>query len=519
MGADHQILFLMDEELKIGDVLDGKYLLVRKLGEGGFGHVYLAQDTLLKERYVALKCLKISEHVRETDLIWEMDFLATLADPHVVRFYHHFKSQDNFFLVMEYCPGGSLRQMLQTEGKIKPEKATSWIIELCHTLQRVHDHDIVHHDLKPENILFSLNDTPKIADFGVANTRGGTISYMCPELLLPAESVSKTDGRVDIYALGVTLFELLTGQNPFFNLSEDDLINAKIRLDFGETKLPEWLKEILLKALHPKPELRFQNMVEFKEAIESRHVPYVFDLKRIQAHKAAQKADWFLSRKRYLKALKIGNQALNQDAYCVSALITSGKCELYLKRVERAEAYFERAVKCNPRVNIQKELGWIYLEKRRFSEAISVLHDHLQREASDYEAYNLLIEAFYETGRYEAAIDLIEIILKDYRENSCFENNLLICCILLGDLSRARLLVRNKHNPFFLYNLRLFREDPVSWNHENGGTLKSKLIFQDFRHGQKQRKKRNTLIIEKEDGNTLKFDKPIVCLGDFLETI
>jgi len=503
----------MEENLEIGDVLDDKYLLVRKLGEGGFGHVYLAQDTLLNERYVALKCLKIDESERESYLIREMDFLANLADPHVVGFYHHFQNKNTTFLVMEYCPGGSLRQLLQTEDKVNPEKATGWVIKLCYTLQRVHDHDIVHHDLKPENLLFSLNGTLKIADFGVANTRGGTHSYMCPELFLPAENVSRTDGRVDVYALGVTLLEMVTGKNPFFHLSEGELLNAKIRLDFGDAQLPEWLKEILLKALHPKPELRFQTMREFKEAIESRHVPYVFDLKRIRAQKAAQTAESHLSRKRYLKALKVGNQALRQDPNCVGALITAGKCELLLKRVERAEAFFERAVKLNPRVNIQKQLGWIYLEKQRFPEAISMLHDHLQREAADYEAYNLLVKAFYETGRYEAAIDLIEIILKDYRKNNCFENNLLLCCILLGTPSESLPLIQDRENPFWVYNWSVYREKPAAWDKENGRPLKSKLIFQDFRHGKSSKRKQNTITIEQEDGGRLELQNPIICLG------
>ena len=295
----------MDEEFKSGDLLDDKYLLVRKLGEGGFGHVYLAQDTVLKEHYVALKCLKIDESARERYLIREMDFLSTLADPHVVGFYHHFQTKDTLFLVMEYCSGGSLRELLAAEGEVAPQKAADWVIQLCGTLQKVHAHGIVHHDLKPENILFNAEGTLKIADFGVANTRGGTLSYMCPELFLPTENVSRTDGRVDIYSLGVTLLELVTGQNPFFHLSEGDLLNAKVRLDFETAKLPEWLKEIVLKALHPKPELRFQTMQELKEAIESRHVPYIFSRKRIQAHKAALKAEWYLSRRRYVTALKV----------------------------------------------------------------------------------------------------------------------------------------------------------------------------------------------------------------------
>lgn len=503
----------MDEDFKSGATLDDKYLLVRKLGEGGFGHVYLAQDDLLEERYVALKCLKIDESAREQYLIREMDFLSTLADPHVVGFYHHFRNENNLFLVMEYCSGGSLRQLLATKRRVTPEKAAGWIIKLCGTLQRVHDHGIVHHDLKPENILFSRDGTPKIADFGVANTRAGTPSYMCPELFLPAENVSRTDGRVDIYALGVTLLELVTGQNPFFHLSEDDLLNAKVRLDFVTAELPEWLKEIVLKALHPKPELRFQTMQEFKEAIESKHVPYIFSRNRIQAHKAAMKAEWYLARRRYVSALKISEQALSQDTHCLGALITAGKCELLLKRIERAEKFFEQAIKLNPRLNIQKELGWIYLEKRRFPEAISMFHDHLQRQAADYEAYNLLIKAFYETERYEAAVDLIEIVLKDYKDNNCFENNLMLCLILLDQAPEDFSLLRDKTNPFLLYNWSIYKELPPSWDREGRVTLKSKLIFQEFRHGNNRKRKRNIITIEQGDADRLEFQAPIICIG------
>ncbi|MDD3472665.1 MAG: serine/threonine-protein kinase [Syntrophaceae bacterium] len=314
--------------------MDEKYLLVKKLGEGGFGYVYLAQDILLEEHYVALKSLKINENARKEILIREMDFLAKLADPHVVGFYHHFKNRDSLFLVMEYCPGGSLRTLLLKEGRIRLENATGWVIQLCDTLQRVHDHGIVHHDLKPENILFGSMVEIKIADFGVANTRGGTLSYMCPELFMPGERVSRTDGRVDIYALGVMLLELVTGRNPFFHFSEADLLNAKMRLDVGILEMPEWFKEIVLKALHPKPELRFQTMQEFKEAIESHHVFYLFEYKRLLAHKAALRAERYLSRRRYLTALKVSRQALTQDPNCILALVTAGKCELLLKRVD-----------------------------------------------------------------------------------------------------------------------------------------------------------------------------------------
>lgn len=254
-------------------------------------------------------------------------------------------------------------------------------------------------------------------------------------------------------------------------------------------------------------------MQEFKEAIESKHVPYIFSRKRIQAHKAALKAEWYLSRKRYVTALKVSEQALSQDPHCLGALITAGKCELFFKRIEHAEKFFEQAVKLNPRVNIQKELGWIYLEKRCFAEAISMLHDHLQRQAADYEAYNLLIKAFYETGRYEAAVDLIEIVLKDYKDNNCFKNNLMLCLIFLERTSEGFSLLRDKTNPFLLYNWSVYKELPPSWDREGRVALKSKLIFQEFRHGDDRKRKPNIITIERNDAERWEFEKPIICLG------
>lgn len=503
----------MDKNFINCDILDDKYLLIGKLGEGGFGHVYLARDKLLEDRYVALKYLRLDEHSREQNLIQEMNFLSSLADPHVVGFYHHFRDGENLVLVMEYCAEGSLRDLLTAKRKVSNKLAAAWIKMLCNTLQKVHDHGIVHHDLKPENILFTREGTPKIADFGVANTRGGTFSYMPPELFLATENVSRTDCRVDIYSLGLTLLEMVSGQNPFSDLPDARLLQAKVRLDFIPDELSEWIKEIVLKAIHPKPELRFQTMQEFKEAITSKHVPYIFSRNRIQAHKAAQKAEWYLSRRRYVSALKISKQALHQDPRCLSALVTAGKCELLLKRIERAENFFEKAIKLNPRINIQKELGWIYLEKKRFPEAISMLHDHLQRQAADYEAYNLLIKAFYQTNRYEAAVDLIEIVLKDYNDNSCFENNRMLCLILLDHAPEDFSHLDNRTNPFSLYNWNVYNETPPSWERESNTTLKSKLIFQEFRHGNARKHKQNIITIEPENGHRLQFQEPIICIG------
>jgi tetratricopeptide (TPR) repeat protein len=413
---------------------------------------------------------------------------------------------------MEYCGGGSLRDKIKKKIILDQYEVISWAKELCNALHVVHEKGIVHHDLKPDNILFSGEEKIKIADFGVANTRGGTISYMAPELLMASGSVSRKDGRVDIYALGVTILEALSGINPFYIMSEEDALLKKINLDFIPQSIHSWLKEVLLKALNPKPELRFQSMLEFFEALESRHVPYVFNQKRIQAHNTALKAEWHLNRRNWSRTLKLTEQSLFLDPSCLKALLTAGQCELFMKRIDKASYYFEKAIHLNPRVNIQKELGWIYIERGRYAEAISMLNDHLQRNAADYEAYNLLIKIFYLTERYEEAAELINIILKEYQANMCFENNLFICRLLLG--VQGNKLFRNMGiNPFIRYNWTVFAETPASWDENGRISLKSKLLFQEFRFGNIKKWKNNVLVIENEKGKQWRFKQPIVSLG------
>ena len=150
---------------------------------------------------------------------------------------------------------------------------------------------------------------------------------MAPELSL-GEAVPGTDPRIDIYALGITLVELLLGTNPLRSVSGRELLRSKIRHDFIPISLDRWVQEILLKATHPIPEQRFQTMLEFREAIESRRVPYVFDRNRIKAQKLAGRATSLLARKKWQSAKKACRAALRLSADCVAALIVAGRTEL-----------------------------------------------------------------------------------------------------------------------------------------------------------------------------------------------
>jgi tetratricopeptide (TPR) repeat protein len=120
----------------------------------------------------------------------------------------------------------------------------------------------------------------------------------------------------------------------------------------------------------------------------------------------AAKAEKLLARKQATAASKCIHQALYASPDCVAALIAAGRYNLFINRIDEAKQHLDRALSLNPRIHIQKELGWICLETGNYSQAISLLIDHLQRNAADYEAFNLLLECFYRTGRYDAGMQL-----------------------------------------------------------------------------------------------------------------
>jgi len=256
--------------INVGDQFAGTYRALRRLGEGGWGEVYLAEDELLG-RQVAIKLLHDRDAEDQTDLVHEMMSLDQLHHPGVVTFYHHLAIELTLFLVMEYCEGGSVRDHMRLQPA-RVETVMQWVLDLTDTLHYVHQRGIVHHDIKPDNILFASDGALKIGDFGVANRNIGTVRYLAPEMLLG--SVDAKDARIDVYALGVTLLELLLNRNPFEGMSQNETLVAKLRHDFIPTDLARWVQELVSKATHPTPELRFQSMKEFREAIESKHVSY-----------------------------------------------------------------------------------------------------------------------------------------------------------------------------------------------------------------------------------------------------
>jgi serine/threonine protein kinase len=384
---------------------------------------------------------------------------------------------------MEYCPGGSLRNWMRKRDIVKTN-IWKWMETMTDTLQFVHEKGIIHHDIKPDNILFGENREIKISDFGVANTGGGTHRYMCPELL-NGETDGEDDVRVDIYALGVTLLEVLTDRNPFYGLSSEEINALHERKDFGIEGLPNWQQEIILKAIAKIPELRFQSMKEFNEAITAKSVPVIFDKEVIQGGVLAGKAALLMKKKKWQKANTLLDYAEKNLKPNVNVFLQKGKYHLLSNQIHLAKSYYEKALKWNPRLDVQKELGWINLELKNYPTAISLLSDHLQRNPSDYEAYNLMLQCYYETNRYETAMELGKTLLDINHTNHCFANNYYICCVMhnLGKIITPGQVLKkdDKDNHFLQYNYELLRESDLTHDFHLKPPLKSKLLFMDYR--------------------------------------
>jgi serine/threonine protein kinase len=249
--------------------------ILETLGRGGMGIVYKARQRAL-DRLVALKILAPEkEHDAEfaARFAQEAQALARLSHPQIVTI-HDFgevKAPDGralFYLLMEFVDGVNLRQVLRTR-RLAPEEALAIVPTICDALQYAHSRGIVHRDIKPENLLLDKEGKVKIADFGIAkivgadttaeNRSAGTPEYMAPEQRSAPERV---DHRADIYSLGVVLYEMLTGELPSKKLEAPSSRVTGVHFDVR-------LDEIVLRALHAEPELRYHTALDLKTQIEA----------------------------------------------------------------------------------------------------------------------------------------------------------------------------------------------------------------------------------------------------------
>jgi serine/threonine protein kinase/Tfp pilus assembly protein PilF len=264
------------KELTVGTVFAGRYQIIEDLGKGGMGRVYKALDTEIGER-VALKILK-PEIVADEKTIErfrnELKISRQISHKNVCRMYHLGRDQGTHYITMEYVSGEELKSTVIRVGQLSVGKTISIIAQVCEGLAEAHRLGVVHRDLKPQNIMIDKAGNAKIMDFGIARSvkaKGiteagvmiGTPEYMSPEQV----DGQQADQRADIYALGIILFELLTGRVPFegdtpFSVAYKQKNEAPPSALRVNPQVPEDLDRLILKCLEKDKTKRYQNAEE-----------------------------------------------------------------------------------------------------------------------------------------------------------------------------------------------------------------------------------------------------------------
>ncbi|MEW6332370.1 MAG: serine/threonine-protein kinase [Pseudomonadota bacterium] len=261
--------------------LVGRYLTLSRVGVGGMGIVYRAHDTELN-RTVALKVLppKLAEHAEYLKRFQtEAQAQARLNSPHVVTLYEMMEHQVGKVLVLEYVEGETLESRLRHYGPLTVSEAVRVFEQAMLGVEHMHGVGVVHRDLKPSNIFLTRGGEVKIMDFGIARIMDkpdpsqngamvGTLLYISPEQINGRD----TDARSDVYTLGISLFEAVTGRLPFERRSDYALMHAHVQENPPSPKefqrrLPRALEAVILKAIAKDPNRRYQSVAEFRAAL------------------------------------------------------------------------------------------------------------------------------------------------------------------------------------------------------------------------------------------------------------
>jgi eukaryotic-like serine/threonine-protein kinase len=272
------------QTLKPGDIIEGRYKFVERIGKGAFGTVLLMEDTVVDERLI-LKFL--NPNVSEDEeimkrFVHELRYSRKITHKNVIRIYDFLFIQGNYAISMEYFPSHTLGSEVVGEKPMPLQRALGFGIDICTGMDVAHQVGIVHRDLKPANVLINNEGLLKIVDFGVAAAQRegdtqltktgyviGSPKYMAPEQILG----KKVDQRADVYALGVILYEIMTGVPPY---ARGDHMSVMYQHVQGKARpprevnpaLPAGLPEVIMQAMSVDKDKRYQTMNDLRSALE-----------------------------------------------------------------------------------------------------------------------------------------------------------------------------------------------------------------------------------------------------------
>jgi serine/threonine protein kinase len=283
----------LDDDTILGNLLEGKWRLVRRIGRGGMGQVF----QVVHSKMGIVKCVKILRPGADEILVQRFEREVRLAQqirhPNVIRIDDfgvdsELDSQGVFFYIMEFVEGQSLRDLL-ARGELSVQRSAAIVRQVALGVSAAHERDIIHRDIKPENIVVGPEDHVTVLDFGIAKlrspesredmltlTRKGEI-WATPQYMSPEQAMASSDltAKSDVYSLGVVLFECLTGELPFLGEAAREFIIAHIQKDVPslrkrrpELDLPASLEELVTSMLAKRPPQRPESMKAVAQALE-----------------------------------------------------------------------------------------------------------------------------------------------------------------------------------------------------------------------------------------------------------
>ena len=264
--------------IKIGDIIANRYNVVSHLGTGGMAVVFECVD-LYTEETVAVKILKeelLDDKTMVEDFKREVKSSVQMSHPNIMEIISEGVWNKRPFLVLEYLKGETLLDKIEFYTKFSVKESCEIMNQLLDAIQYTHDHKIIHRDIKPQNVFYLSNGTVKLGDFGIAKNEKeaenhgkilGSVHFLAPEVLT-GEPFSVSS---DIYAAGITFFQLVTGILPFDG-STQEVADAQVKRECPrpssfQTSIPKDIDEIILKAVAKNPKNRYKSAVEFKNAI------------------------------------------------------------------------------------------------------------------------------------------------------------------------------------------------------------------------------------------------------------
>lgn len=260
--------------INMGAMIGDRYEVIEKIGTGGMADVYRAKDHRLN-RFVAVKVLK-NEYSEDAKFVTkfrqEAQAIACLSHPNIVGVYDVGQEEDMHYIVMEFVDGITLKKYIERKEKLSVREAVGITLQIANGLEAAHTNHIIHRDIKPQNILISKDGTAKVSDFGIAKAASsntitanamGSVHYISPEQARGGFS----DEKSDIYSLGVSMYEMLSGTLPFTGESAVAIALAHIQedatpLDAIDATIPHGLSNIVAKCMQKKTELRYTTVMD-----------------------------------------------------------------------------------------------------------------------------------------------------------------------------------------------------------------------------------------------------------------